>query len=78
MKTTLLAPIKPETIKKTAVDFHLAERIRRLSVEAIIAGISVCTACGESTGNYIISYKGARFNYDARQTCAFLENIVSR
>ena len=77
MKSALLAPTQTKPSNIANADLQLVDRIRRLSVEAIIAGVSVCTACGESTGHYIITYNGSRFDYDALETCVFLETIVS-
>jgi len=60
-----------------AFDAWLAAQILKLSVDALSAGVSTCTACSESTiGEYIIEYQGETFRYLPGKTYAFLTFVI--
>ena len=66
-----------ETFDDTQLNEWLTKRILQLSVDALSQRMVVCTACGETKGDYIIDVQKAQYRFDTPKTYAFLKYILA-
>jgi hypothetical protein len=59
-----------------AFDSWIAEQIEKLSVDALSSEVLTCTACAETSGEYVIEYQGETFRYPPEKTYAFLKFVT--
>ena len=58
-------------------DAWLKAQILKLSIDALSAGVSTCTACTQSTtGEYVIEYQGETLRYVPEKAYAFLKFVT--